>query len=128
MPASTVVLGAERPADAASAGAAVSLPRPSGQLVAPQQRGHLRHRATRCQVIKTHVHGSSQLLAFGLTISVCHQGPDQRDGEDAGPHEGAGSHHQRGSRARHQGYQAASGDLDERHRDGSLETCLFFSI
>lgn len=50
--AGAVVLRAERPADAAPVGAVVSLPRPSGQLVAPQQSGRLRHRTTRHQVIK----------------------------------------------------------------------------
>lgn len=52
MSAGAVVLRAERPADAAPVGAVVSLPRPSGQLVAPQQSGHLRHRTTHHQVIK----------------------------------------------------------------------------
>lgn len=39
--ASSVVLGAEGPADVASVGATLSLPRPPGQLIVPQWNGHV---------------------------------------------------------------------------------------
>lgn len=100
MSAGTVVLRAERPADAASVGAVVSIPRPSGQVITPQQFGHLRLGTPHHQVMKTCKTTCTGRQSSGfsvLIISTCRQGPDQRGREDAGPHESAGSHHQRGS-------------------------------
>lgn len=45
-----VVLWAEGPADVASAGAILSLPRPPGQLIVPQQLGRVWCRTAHCQV------------------------------------------------------------------------------